>query len=38
VGNVQGSQHLQKNWRLDLSLRKHEGEVKAGQGDFPTAS
>jgi hypothetical protein len=25
---------LQKTGRLDFSLREHEGEVKAGQGDF----
>jgi hypothetical protein len=31
---VQGSPHLQKIGRLDFSLREHEGEVKAWQGDF----
>ena len=30
----QGSPHLQKIGRLDFSLREHEGEVKAWQGDF----
>jgi hypothetical protein len=31
---AQGSPHLQKTGRLDFSLRDHEGEVKAWQGDF----
>ena len=30
----QGSTHLQKSGRLDFSLKDHEGEVKAWQGDF----
>ena len=30
----QGSPHLHKIGRLDFSLREHEGEVKAWQGDF----
>ena len=30
----QCSPHLQKTGRLDFSLREHEGEVKAWQGDF----
>ena len=30
----QGSPHLQKIGRLDFSLREHEGEVKAWQGDM----
>jgi hypothetical protein len=30
----QGSPHLQKTGRFDFSLREHEGEVKAWQGDF----
>ena len=34
--NLQGSPNLQKIGRLDFSLREHEGEVKAWQGDmFP---
>ena len=31
---IQGSPHLQKTGRLDFSLRDHEREVKAWQGDF----
>ena len=31
---VQGSPHLQKTERLDFSLREHEEEVRAWQGDF----
>ena len=31
---TQGSPNLQKIGRLDFSIREHEGEVKAWQGDF----
>jgi hypothetical protein len=31
---MQGSPHLQKTGRLDLSLREYKGEVKTWQGDF----
>ena len=34
VDIIQGSPHLQKIGRLDFSLREHEGEVKASEGDF----
>jgi hypothetical protein len=32
--SIQSSPHLDKIGRLDFSLREHEIEVKAWQGDF----